>query len=248
MRAGAALEAMAKLPLIDFGARFTDAPVLILAPHPDDESLGCGGLIAEACRHGVPPVVAVLTDGTMSHPNSRRYPRERLRSLREQEARAAVSVLGMPPTRIIFLGCPDTAAPSNGPDLEHTAIRLADIAALHGCGTIATSWEHDPHCDHVAAAHIARLASRITGARLLAYPIWGRILPPELVISQRAVRGFRLDVRRHMECKRAAIMAHRSQYSGVIDDDLDGFQLDPRFIERFLTGEEIFLESERGEP
>ncbi|HEX2943304.1 MAG TPA: PIG-L family deacetylase, partial [Rhodopila sp.] len=44
---------------------------LILAPHPDDESLGCGGLIATAVAAGRAPLVVILTDGAGSHPNSR---------------------------------------------------------------------------------------------------------------------------------------------------------------------------------
>jgi LmbE family N-acetylglucosaminyl deacetylase len=242
MRAGDALTAMARLPMMEFGAGFGDAAVLVLAPHPDDESLGCGGLIAEACRRGLPPVVAVLTDGAMSHPHSRRYPRQRMCNLREQEALVAVALLGLPPSRIVFMRCPDTAAPARGPALQQIAAQLAEIAVANRCGTIVTSWQHDPHCDHLAASRIAEAACRMTGARLLAYPVWGRILPPDRVIAQRAVRGFRLDVRPHLQTKRAAILAHRSQYAGLIDDDPHGFQLEPGFIEQFLTGEEVFLE------
>ncbi len=43
---------------------------LILAPHPDDESLGCGGLIAACVAAGRSPLVVILTDGAGSHPNS----------------------------------------------------------------------------------------------------------------------------------------------------------------------------------
>jgi LmbE family N-acetylglucosaminyl deacetylase len=244
MRAGDALAAMGRLPMMDFGAGFGDAAVLILAPHPDDESLGCGGLIAEACRRGLPPVVAVLTDGVMSHPHSQRYPRRRMRDLREQEAQEAVALLGLPSSHIIFMRCPDTAAPARGPALQQIAARLAELAVANRCGTVVASWEHDPHCDHLAAARIARRACRMTGARLLAYPVWGRILPPGQLIAQQPVRGFRLDIRRHLGCKRAAIMAHRSQYAGLIDDDPGGFQLAAGFIEQFLTGEEVFLETQ----
>jgi LmbE family N-acetylglucosaminyl deacetylase len=248
MRAGDALAAMGRLPMIEFGTGFGDAAVLVMAPHPDDESLGCGGLIAEACRRGVPPVVVVLTDGAMSHPGSRRYPRERLRRVREEEALEAVALLGLPSSRTVFMGCPDTAAPARGPALAQMAAWLAEIIAANRCGTVVASWEHDPHCDHLAAARIARVACRMTGARLLAYPVWGRILPPSRMIAQNAVRGFRLDVRRHLGCKRAAIMAHRSQYAGLIDDDPGGFQLEAGFVEQFLTGEEVFLEADEGGP
>src|ERR1700712_4437889 len=72
---------------------------LILAPHPDDESLGCGGLIAACVAAGPPPIVVILTDGAGSH-HSPSYPPERLRAVREQEARQAVAHLGLPPDRI----------------------------------------------------------------------------------------------------------------------------------------------------
>src|ERR1700722_17819790 len=68
---------------------------LILAPHPDDESLGCGGLIAAGCHARRAPIVAILTDGAMSHPGSKAYPGERLVRLREAEARGAASLLGL---------------------------------------------------------------------------------------------------------------------------------------------------------
>jgi len=155
-----------------------------------------------------------------------------------------VALLGLPSSHIIFMRCPDTAAPARGPALQQIAARLAELAVANRCGTVVASWEHDPHCDHLAAARIARRACRMTGARLLAYPVWGRILPPGQLIAQRAVRGFRLDIRRHLGCKRAAIMAHRSQYAGLIDDDPGGFQLAAGFIEQFLTGEEVFLETQ----
>jgi len=63
---------------------------LVLAPHPDDESLGCGGLIAACCAAGRPPVVAVLTDGSGSHPGSRAFPPTRLAAIRKAEVTAAV--------------------------------------------------------------------------------------------------------------------------------------------------------------
>src|ERR1700722_14882232 len=76
---------------------------LIIAPHADDESLGCGGLIAACCQAGHPPVVVIFTDGGMSHPGSKSFPRDKLIRLRETEAREAVSSLGLPGDRLIFL-------------------------------------------------------------------------------------------------------------------------------------------------
>ena len=57
---------------------------LVLAPHPDDESLGCGGLIAACVAANRPPLVVVLTDGAGSHPGSVAYPPDRLRAARKR--------------------------------------------------------------------------------------------------------------------------------------------------------------------
>ena len=102
VRAGDVLRCMESLPIADLDAITGGGTALVLAPHPDDESLGCGGLIAEACARGHPPVVAVLTDGTMSHPSSPSHPAPRLKALREAEARAAVESLGLSPDRLHF--------------------------------------------------------------------------------------------------------------------------------------------------
>src|SRR5580704_16937481 len=74
MQAGAVMEAWRDLPLLDPSDLMGAQPLLVLAPHPDDESLGCGGLIADCQARGQPVYVLILTDGAGSHRNSREYP------------------------------------------------------------------------------------------------------------------------------------------------------------------------------
>ncbi|HTI01677.1 MAG TPA: PIG-L family deacetylase, partial [Acidisoma sp.] len=66
MRMGAVRKAWNDLPLVDLQVLLQGRLPLILAPHPDDETLGCGGLIAQCCAAGMPPHVAIMTDGSHS--------------------------------------------------------------------------------------------------------------------------------------------------------------------------------------
>jgi LmbE family N-acetylglucosaminyl deacetylase len=214
---------------------------LVLAPHPDDESLGCGGLIAACCAGGRPPVVAVLTDGSGSHPGSRAYPPERLAAIRKQEVTEAVGHLGMPVERLIFLGEKDTRAPREGAAFERVTRHLAAWLTAFDCCTIFVPWGHDPHVDHEAAALIGAAAARATNVRLLVYPVCGWTLLPDRRVPDHRVCGWRLEIGVHMAAKRRAIAAHASQYGALIDDDPAGFELPANLLSIFDQPWETFL-------
>src|ERR1700722_19854979 len=113
---------------------------LIIARHADDESLRCGGLIAACCQAGRPPIVVFLTDGAMSHPASKSFPRERLVPLRECEARAAAAMLGLAAERLIFLREPDTRAPREGAALDRVVDEIVALSIRFGCTCILAPW------------------------------------------------------------------------------------------------------------
>ncbi|MEO9190025.1 MAG: PIG-L family deacetylase [Acetobacteraceae bacterium] len=228
------------LPLSGLADVTTGSP-LVLAPHPDDESLGCGGLIAASVAAGLTPFVVILTDGTGSHPHSRRYPPAALRDLRETETRAAAAALGLTPDRLVFLRLRDTAAPSAGPAFERAAERVAELAVRHGCATICTTWRHDPHGDHEAAHVIGVAAAVRAGAQVRAYPVWGWTLADDALLPDTDTSGVRLDITRFLPAKRAAIAAHASQHGRVIDDDVNGFTLPPALLALFDQPFEVFL-------
>ena len=239
MTAGEARAAMEALPFGDLHDLTAGGTAVVLAPHPDDESLGCGGFIAEACRRGQPPLVLVLTDGAGSHPGSRAFPPERLIPLREAEAREAVAALGLPPERISFLGQPDTATPTSGPAFD---MAVADIAArCRDASVLLAPWRHDPHCDHEAAHLMAAAVCRRTSVRHVAYPVWGWMLPPGQDLDGPAPVGWRMDIAAQIPAKQRAIESHRSQYAGLITDDASGFQLPPDLLAVFRRPYETFL-------
>ena len=75
---------------------FTHArKILVVAPHPDDETLGCGGLVSLLAQNGSAFYIVFVTDGSASHRNSTAWPTARLAAQREQEARNALVCLGI---------------------------------------------------------------------------------------------------------------------------------------------------------
>lgn len=215
-------------------------PVLVLAPHPDDESLGCGALLAERWARGRPAHVACLTDGSASHPGSRRWTRAHVAALRWRELAEALRRLGGNPARdLTWLGLPDAALHrlnGTGFDIARAIVALSDRL---GAGALVAASPADRHCDHEAGALAAACACILRpGLRLWHYPIWSRWTAWQ---AGDEVPSPVLDLPARYSVKRAAIAAHRSQSGLVITDDPSGFAMPDGFAERFATEPEIFV-------
>jgi LmbE family N-acetylglucosaminyl deacetylase len=242
-RAADVHRAWRELPLGSLDDVIGDGTCLILAPHPDDESLGCGGLIAACVTAGRAPLVVVLTDGTGSHPGSRAFPPDRLRAVRAEEVAAAVGQLGLGRDRLVMLNQRDTAAPVDGPGFAAVVAVLAGLVRREPyCTAVLAPWRHDPHCDHEAASLAAAAVAEAVSIRHVAYPVWGWTLPMETPVpDEPGVAGFRLEIDRFLAAKRAAIRAHGSQYGDLITDDPDGFRLPAGLLSVFEAPFETFL-------
>ena len=220
---------------------------LVVAPHPDDESLGCGGLLALLAGAGLSPEVAFVTDGAQSHPNSPSYPPARLQAVREAEALDALHHLGLPAAAAHFLRHPDSGLPIRGTAAFADAVQeTAALLRRLRPDTVLVAWRRDPHCDHEGAWHLFRAAVALLDAeekpRWLEYPVWAWAHAS----TDRAPRAsdgqaWRLDVAGVLDRKRAAIDAHRSQL-GLITDDPGGFTLPADFLPLFLRPWELFIE------
>ncbi len=230
---------------------------LVVAPHPDDESLGCGGAIALLKINKNPIHVLFISDGSMSHPHSKLYPREARIKLREQETLNALEILGLNATEVSFLRLPDTQVPT-APISSDVSNDLADpsqlfleaVAAIRNYlrqirpQTILVPWRRDPHGDHRASWQLTDAAVREEklNIRWLEYPIWvwesknAKDLPTGADGS-----WFKLDIRDVLSQKRQAIQAHVSQITRLIDDDTEGFVLSPDMISHFTQAYEYYL-------
>jgi LmbE family N-acetylglucosaminyl deacetylase len=237
------VEALAQ-PLTDLRSLGT---TLVIAPHPDDESLGCGGTIARLRRLNLPVYVLFVSDGTLSHPNSPSYPADRLRALRETEALAALQILGVPEENATFMRQKDRQVlMSDQPGFEETVHYVTRLLEHQKPDTILVPWRRDPHPDHRASWHLlAEAVTRVSNPpRVLEYLIWLWELGNEADMPRvEEVVGWRVAIDTVMDQRDQAIAAHRSQVTRLIDDDPTAFYLSPELLTHFARPRELFLEA-----
>ena len=185
--------------------------LLIIAPHPDDETLGCGMALAAACAKGREVAILLLTDGEGSHPNSREFDRESRVALRQAEFEAALSFL-----------VPERSVPVVRAKLPDGRSKARDAAQ------IIDRLVGDPV--------LARMLADRTGANLWSFPVWGRFgerpVPENLRVFSDGL---------HRDAKRRAMQAYASQMTNLIEDDPDGFVMPSALFDHFATHPEIFF-------
>lgn len=218
---------------------------LILAPHPDDEALGCGGLIQYLLEQNTGVHLCFVTSGDASHRNSKKYPPIELGKLRENEARNACEILGIKSSNIIFLRQPDSRLKDLKQKQRLEVIKqLADILMEFEISSLLLPWRRDPHPDHRASFDFGKKAVEICGGQiqLVEYPIWlWKNSSSEDWPLKNEVEMFRLDISPKMEKKKRAIYAHVSQTSWLIDDDPEGFILTDDLLSPFLDPFEFYF-------
>ena len=215
--------------------------VLVAAAHPDDETLGAGALIAEASRRGIPVTVVVVTDGAASHPLSPTTSPERLRALREIEAREAVLRLAAD-AAVITLGFDDGAVAAQRGAIRSALglqLRDADERTL-----LVVPWRADGHSDHDALGLIGAELSAASGARLLEYPVWlwhwASPASPEVPWDSLVALPVSPEA---LAAKRHALSAYASQLQPLSEQPGDEAMLSAEFVEHFEHRAEFFVRS-----
>lgn len=180
---------------------------VIVAPHPDDEVLACGGLLATLATRGEGVLLVSVTDGDASHPGSAQLPRAALARLRREESAEGLRRLGVTACTSVRFAIPD------GEVSNHVAV-IASRLALHlrAGDVVFTTWRTDGHPDHEATASAVLAAARVVGCRHFEMPVWmwHWATPGDLRVPWHRMR--RLLLTRHaVERKRHAIAAHKTQ-------------------------------------
>lgn len=222
-----------------------DGPMLILAPHADDETLACGGLIAQLSALGQSIIVALVSDGTGSHPQSRTHTPEQRRAVREAEFADALDVLTDDQSpRTAFLRFPDTQVPRQGSaGFGRLTEAIGALLRRYQPATVITPWRRDPHCDHRATTEgvLAALTDYPDPVRLLEYPVWVyEIAETDDAPRPDEVAVFALDVTAQLSLKQKAVQAHRSQLDNTVFDDPNGFFLTESMLGHFARPNEYF--------
>jgi LmbE family N-acetylglucosaminyl deacetylase/SAM-dependent methyltransferase len=198
--------------------------LLVIAPHPDDEILGAGAIMARTIASGGEVAVAVLTDGSRSDPGA---DRAALAARRQDEYTAGLMAMLGQAVPTCFLGQPDGRLSSTAIDLSEEGALMRFIAAA-APDTIIVTDPADGHPDHKAAFGLAaRLIAMGLAAKLLVVPISQRIDGP-------------FDSTKYQEhpvdplavCKAAALACHGSQIAQG-----SGFILAPEMLEMFCENE-----------
>ena len=251
---GALLRAARVAPSVPVDA-LAAGGVLVLAPHPDDETLGCGAALAAAVTAGHAVHVVAATDGDGSHPGSAAWPRARVAERRARELVAALDVLGGGRVTHERLGCPDQGVPAPDGDAGRALVeRLLARVLADRPAHLWTTWEGDPHVDHrccaaLAEALVARSAEAGHPLALSRFPVWGRFVERDAFAGPDAGRdGGSGDALVRFEpgsilkaVKERALACHATQMTTTIDDDPDGFVMPVPMQAHFVEHDELFL-------
>lgn len=177
--------------------------VLVISPHPDDESIGCGGTVRKHFDEGAAVRAVFLTSGEKGgHGQEERATAD----VREAEARAAAAILGI--ESVEFLRLPDGALQASRSAVQ----RLKQLLVAWPPDCIYLPHGRETHPDHRAAVRLLRRALdgiQDYAPRILMYEIWTPMQQIDEIV----------DISPYIEIKRAAIRAHQSQCAVMDFDD-----------------------------
>ena len=133
--------------------------VIVFAPHPDDETLGCGGTIAKKLAEGYEAIIVVMTDGRFLLLKSFGIGDDpspgQVKEIRRGEVLRATKILGVPEENVIFLDFVDGTLEENEETAEE---KVAEILEKYAPSEVYFPFERDAHPDHQAANRIVKRA------------------------------------------------------------------------------------------
>lgn len=201
------------IPFVNIGTLIpADARAVVIAPHPGDEVVTCGGLLQVLSTLGHPLQLISITDGSASHPGSHLWSEQRLSVFRPQESVEALRRLGVPMHSLKWIrgGFTDNALVEREHQLTQFIARY-----LRPGDVVFSTWSEDGNVDHDTVGRAAAKAAAMAGASLHEVPLWAWHWPlrDQGLIPWHRARKLRLDTWT-VARKRHATHAYASQLEG----------------------------------
>jgi LmbE family N-acetylglucosaminyl deacetylase len=218
-------------------------PTVIIAPHQDDETLACGGVIARKRNEGLPVHVIFITDGSASHPGHARLDPPAITALRREEAMNAMACLGVERTAVHFLNEPDgTLKTISAERREALVLRLAYLLRAIVPGEVFLPCNPDGSSEHDAAFGFSMDAMIRANLQpeIWQYPVWSWWNPVLLLrrwIASKDCR--RLPLEDFRQAKQQAIGCYQSQIVPLAPDTIAALPTD--LVDIFLADTEFFF-------
>ena len=231
---------------------------VVVAPHPDDETFGCGATIAAKRAHGTPVKVVIVADGRHAQSGSELISAEQLAGIRAKEVVEACAALGVDPEDVIQLGHEDTRVAEVEDEVSEELFGILDETRPDEVLVVSGLDHHPDHRAVNRATHdaLSRLGYR---PRVAEFPVWSWIDGPWLDQRSRPPlsraanlltapartllegRATTVSTAGYLDRKRAALAAHASQTTAYTDEPgwavMEGEMFDP-----FVTEREVFLD------
>ena len=219
--------------------------IIVFAPHPDDETWGCGGTIAKKVSEGYEVVIVVMTDGRHAFSKvlgieSDPTPSE-LKEIRKEEVKRATRILGVKEENLLFLDFEDGMLEKNEREAQEKVIEI--LRENPPPTELYFPYEKDYHMDHHVANRIVKNSIKKLGLHTMGYRYsiaqkFGRIGPLiDAFFNLFRHNMIRVDISEFLPLKEAAVKEIKSEISII-----SSRQKSPLVekIGKLLKNEEIF--------
>lgn len=218
--------------------------IIVFAPHPDDETLGCGGTIIKRLKEGYEVIIIIMTDGRHAltcHGIHDNPTPEELKQIRRMEAIKATQILGVPSNNVLFWDFEDRTLAENTEEVEKKSWEILNkIKPVE----IRFPYEKDANKDHQASSLVLQKCIKKLDFPIIGYQysIAQRFLHVGPIML-RILNFFRHDlvfedIFEFIAQKEAAINEYKSQRTIIIDHKTTPMLSD---ISIFLTRHEMFV-------
>jgi len=131
--------------------------IVVFAPHPDDETFGCGGTIAKKVSEGFNVVIVIMTDGRNLFKNTLNIeddpPPDEVKEIRRREVLNATKILGVPVENVLFLDFVDGYLGDYEAEAEN---RVYEILSRYHPVEMYVPFKNDGHPDHQVTNRVVR--------------------------------------------------------------------------------------------